>query len=118
MLQWAKELTGPVVVHVHTKKGKGYPFAERNPGKFHGIAPFDPQTGLTLQPGGETFSSTFGKTLTDCAAESEKVCAITAAMEDGTGLAAFAKAYPERLFDVGIAEGHAVSMAAGMAKQG
>ena len=118
MLQWAKELTGPVVVHVHTKKGKGYPFAERNPGKFHGIAPFDPQTGLTLQPGGETFSSTFGKTLTDCAAESEKVCAITAAMEDGTGLAVFAKAYPERLFDVGIAEGHAVSMAAGMAKQG
>ncbi len=118
MLQWAKELTGPVVVHVHTQKGKGYPFAERNPGKFHGIAPFDPQTGLTLQPGGETFSSTFGKTLTDCAAEREKVCAITAAMEDGTGLAAFAKAYPERLFDVGIAEGHAVSMAAGMAKQG
>lgn len=118
VLLWAKELRGPVVVHVHTQKGKGYTFAERDPGKFHGVAPFDIETGLPKKAGGETFSSVFGKALTDCAAESDKVCALTAAMEEGTGLTPFAKAYPTRFFDVGIAEGHGVSMAAGMAKQG
>ena len=118
MLTWAKELTGPVVVHVHTQKGKGYAFAERDPGKFHGIAPFDPETGLLKKAPGETFSSVFGKTLSDCAGEDSRICAITAAMEEGTGLTVFEQAHPERFFDVGIAEGHGVSMAAGMAKQG
>lgn len=118
VLSWAKELSGPVLVHVHTRKGKGYSYAERNPGKFHGISPFDPETGLPVKAGGETFSSVFGKTLTACAETDSRVCAITAAMEDGTGLTPFAKAYPNHFFDVGIAEGHGVSMAAGMAKQG
>ena len=118
MLQWAKELNGPVLVHVYTVKGKGYPFAEANPGKFHGISPFDPETGLLKKPGGESFSSVFGKTLCDCAAQNSRVCAITAAMADGTGLTPFAKEFPKRFFDVAIAEGHGVAMAAGLAKQG
>lgn len=118
MLQWAKELNGPVLVHVYTVKGKGYPFAEANPGKFHGISPFDPETGLLKKPGGETFSSVFGKTLCTCAASDSRVCAITAAMADGTGLTPFAKEFPDRFFDVAIAEGHGVSMSAGLAKQG
>lgn len=118
VLEWARELNGPVLVHVNTVKGKGYPFAEINPDKFHGVGPFDPQTGLTRKSDGGSFSSVFGKTLVDCAAEDRRICAITAAMEDGTGLREFAKEYPERFFDVAIAEGHAVSMAAGMAKQG
>lgn len=118
VLTWARELNGPVLVHVHTQKGRGYPFAEKDPGKFHGVAPFDPETGLLKKPAGTTFSTVFGKALTDCATKSDKVCALTAAMEDGTGLTPFAKAYPARFFDVGIAEGHGVSMAAGMAKQG
>ena len=118
VLSWAKEISGPVLVHVHTRKGKGYSFAEQNPGKFHGISAFDPETGLTLKSGGENFSAVFGKALTDAAAENNRICAITAAMEEGTGLSAFAKACPDHFFDVGIAEGHGVSMAAGMAKQG
>ena len=118
MLQWAKELKQPVVLHVKTVKGKGYSYAEKEPGRFHGISPFDPKTGATKASGGETFSSVFGHALTDCAAESEKVCAITAAMADGTGLIPFAAAYPDRFFDVAIAEGHGVAMAAGMAAQG
>ena len=118
VLQWAKELRSPVVVHVYTVKGKGYPFAEQNPGKFHGIGPFDPETGLARTSGADSFSGVFGKALADCAAEDGKICAITAAMEDGTGLTPFAKRYPSRFFDVGIAEGHGAAMAAGMAKQG
>ena len=118
VLEWARELHSPVVVHVNTVKGKGYPFAEQNPGKFHGISPFDPQTGLLKKPGGESFSGVFGKTLADCAAEDRRVCAITAAMADGTGLSGFAKEFPDRFFDVAIAEGHGVSMAAGLASQG
>ena len=118
MLTWAKELTGPVVVHVHTQKGKGYAFAERDPGKFHGIAPFDPETGLLKKAPGETFSSVFGKTLSDCAGEDSRICAITAAMEEGTGLTVFEQAHPERFFDVGIAEEHAVTLAAGLAAAG
>ena len=118
MLQWAKEQDGPVLVHVHTVKGKGYSFAEQNPGKFHGISPFDPETGLVKKSGGESFSSVFGKALMDCAARDPRVCAITAAMADGTGLSDFAKEFPERFFDVAIAEGHGVSMAAGLASQG
>lgn len=118
VLQWAKELCCPVVVHVNTIKGKGYPFAEKDPGKFHGVAPFDPQTGILKKPGGESFSSVFGNALAACAAEDGRVCAITAAMADGTGLAGFAREFPERFFDVAIAEGHGVAMSAGLAKGG
>ena len=118
VLQWAKELNRPVVVHVNTVKGKGYPYAEQNPGKFHGVSPFDPETGLVKKPSGESFSSVFGKALTDCAARDSRVCAVTAAMADGTGLSGFAKEFPERFFDVAIAEGHGVSMSAGLASQG
>ncbi|CDC70871.1 MULTISPECIES: 1-deoxy-D-xylulose-5-phosphate synthase [environmental samples] len=118
VLQWAKELRCPVVVHVNTVKGKGYPFAEKDPGKFHGVAPFDPQTGILKKPGGESFSSVFGKTLAACAAENGRVCAVTAAMADGTGLAGFAREFPDRFFDVAIAEGHGVAMSAGLAKGG
>ena len=118
VLSWAKELQGPVLVHVKTVKGKGYGPAEREPGKFHGVGPFDPETGKAKKASGESFSSVFGKTLMECAARDQRVCAITAAMEDGTGMSGFAAAYPERFFDVAIAEGHAVSMAAGMASQG
>ena len=117
-MEWARELACPVVVHVHTVKGKGYPYAEQNPEKFHGVSPFDPETGLALQHGGESFSAEFGRTLVTCGAEDSRVCALTAAMADGTGLSGFAKEFPERFFDVAIAEGHGAAMAAGLAKQG
>nr|WP_325186407.1 1-deoxy-D-xylulose-5-phosphate synthase [uncultured Oscillibacter sp.] len=117
MLEWARELRGPVLVHVRTVKGKGYSFAEKDPSKFHGVSPFDPATGLLKKPGGENFSAVFGRTLAAMAAEDGRVCAVTAAMADGTGLTGFAREFPERFFDVGIAEGHAVAMAAGLAKQ-
>lgn len=118
VLQWAKELRRPVLVHVNTVKGRGYGPAERDPGKFHGVSPFDPQTGLLKKAAQESFSSVFGRTLAACAAEDGRVCAITAAMADGTGLAPFRKEFPERFFDVGIAEGHGAAMAAGLASQG
>ena len=117
-LNWAKELNCPVVVHVHTVKGKGVSFAERNPDMYHGVGPFDPDTGLLKKRGGETFSSVFGRALADFAGEDRRVCAVTAAMAEGTGLAGFAKSFPDRFFDVGIAEGHGVTMSAGMAAQG
>ncbi len=117
-LKWAKEQSGPVLVHVNTVKGKGYAHAEENPGQYHGVAPFDVETGKAKKSGGETYSDVFGKTLCELARKNEKVCAITAAMVDGTGLTGFAREFPQRFFDVGIAEGHAVAMAAGMAKQG
>ena len=116
-LEWAKELRCPVLLHVRTVKGKGYPPAEREPGKWHGVGPFDVRTGKG-KTGGETFSSVFGETLCALAAEDRRVCAITAAMCDGTGLDGFAKQFPRRFFDVGIAEAQAAAMAAGMAKQG
>ena len=97
-----------------TVKGKGYSFAEENPGKYHGVSPFDPTTGLVKVTGAETFSSVFGKTLSDAALQDSRICAITAAMADGTGLTSFAKKFPRRFFDVAIAEGHGVAMAAGM----
>lgn len=118
VLEWARELHGPVLVHVRTVKGKGYSFAEKNPSKFHGVGPFDPETGLLKKPAGESFSGVFGNSLSACAAEDQRVCAITAAMADGTGLSGFAEEFPERFFDVAIAEGHGVAMAAGLAKQG
>lgn len=118
VLGWARELNRPVVVHVNTVKGKGVPFAERNPDMYHGVGPFDPAAGLLKKTGEESFSSVFGRVMTDFAREDGRVCAVTAAMADGTGLSGFAKTFPNRFFDVGIAEGHGVSMAAGMAAQG
>ena len=118
VLNWAKELRCPVLVHVHTVKGRGCAFAERNPDMYHGVGPFDPVSGRLNKAGEETFSSVFGKALTDCARADGRVCAITAAMADGTGLSGFAKSFPKRFFDVGIAEGHGVSMAAGLAARG
>ena len=118
LLTAAKELQEPVVVHVVTKKGCGYRFAEEDPAKFHGIGKFDPETGKKLGAKVRTFSDTFGEVMVDLARNNPKVCAITAAMPGGTGLLGLMKQYPERLFDVGIAEEHAVSMAGGLAKQG
>ena len=119
LLRRAKATSGPVLLHVRTVKGKGFAPAERNPDAFHGTAPFYPDSGLLLnQNSKESFSSVFGDTLLNLAREIPEICAITAAMEAGTGLVSFAQEFPNRFFDVGIAEGHAVSMAAGMAKQG
>lgn len=118
LLTTAKELREPVLVHVVTKKGYGYRFAEEDPAKFHGIGKFDPATGKKLAPKIRTFSDAFGETMQEMARENEKVCAITAAMPGGTGLLKFQQQFPERTFDVGIAEEHAVSMAGGLAKQG
>ena len=117
-LRWAKEQMRPVLLHVHTKKGKGYLPAETEPEKFHGVGAFDAFTGKSKTSAKESFSDVFGQTLMELAEEDPRVCAITAAMIDGTGLSRFSEAFPQRLFDVGIAEGHAVSMAGGMAKQG
>ncbi len=117
-LQWAKEQDGPVLVHVYTIKGRGYRFAEQEPERFHGVAPFDIATGALKKASGPSFSGVFGQTLTDLAREDTKICAISAAMAGGTGLNDFAHLFPRRFFDVGISEGHAVAMAAGMAKQG
>ena len=118
LLGAAKELREPVVVHVVTKKGCGYKFAEADPAKFHGIGSFDPVTGMTLAPKKKTYSESFGETMLELAEKDARVCAITAAMPAGTGLVTFQQKHPERTFDVGIAEEHAVSMAGGLAKQG
>ena len=118
LLKEARELNCPVLFHVITKKGKGYGPAEENPSKFHGIGPFNPETGEVLFAGCVTFSDTFGDTMLKLGRVEPRLCAITAAMPSGTGLSAFGKAYPKRTFDVGIAEGHAVSMAGGLAKAG
>lgn len=118
LLQQAKDMGEPVVLHVITTKGKGYAPAEGEPANFHGIGSFDPDTGSTVTSGSGSFSQVFGEALCGIAQSDERVCAITAAMEHGTGLETFAGKYPDRFFDVGIAEGHAVAMAAGLAKQG
>lgn len=118
VLRSAKELHSPVLVHVVTKKGNGYLPAENDPAKFHGIGKFDPETGDTLSAKVPSFSDSFGETLVQLAERDERVCAITAAMPNGTGLIPFVKRFPNRLFDVGIAEEHAVSMSGGLAKQG
>ena len=118
LLTSARELREPVLVHVVTKKGCGYRFAEEDPAKFHGISKFDPATGEKLAPKVKTFSDSFGETMVELAEKNDKICAITAAMPAGTGLLNFEKRFPKRTFDVGIAEEHAVSMAGGLAKQG
>ena len=118
LLRLAKEMKAPVLIHIHTQKGKGYTPAEQNPSKFHGIGRFNPETGELRSISAPTFSKTFGQVMVQLGAENSKLCAITAAMPDGTGLLDFMHAYPSRTFDVGIAEEHAVSMAGGLAKQG
>ena len=118
ILLYARDLNEPVLLHVKTVKGKGYIPAQENPDAFHGVAPFDPLTGRPRKAGGDNFSAVFGRTLAQLGREDRRVCAITAAMTTGTGLEHFQAACPDRFFDVGIAEGCAVSMAAGMAKQG
>ena len=118
LLRYAKELRQPVLLHVITKKGCGYGPAEEKPDRFHGVGVFDTASGASAPVRRITFSETFGETMTELSAGHPEVCAITAAMQHGTGLDAFAAQFPERFFDVGIAEGHAVAMAAGMAKQG
>ena len=118
LLHYAKELNCPVMLHVKTVKGKGYIPAEREPDKFHGVGAFHKEDGsLVSGSGKENFSSVFGKTMCELGAEREDLCLITAAMQSGTGLDHWAEQYPERFFDVGIAEEHAAAMAAGMAKQ-
>ena len=116
-LEWAKKQKRPCLVHVITKKGKGYGPAETHPEVFHGVGPFDPETGVPLSSGTD-FSAVFGEELCRLAEEDDRVAAITAAMKEGTGLVEFGQKFPERFFDVGIAEEHACAMAAGMASQG
>ncbi len=117
VIRWAKEMDKPVLVHVLSKKGKGCKYAEEHPDKYHGVGKFDPATGA-MPPAKPCFSSVFGKKLTQLAEINHDIVAITAAMSAGTGLTEFADRFPARFFDVGIAEEHAVAMAAGMAKQG
>lgn len=117
VIRWARELRKPVLVHVVTKKGKGYKYAEEHPEKFHGVGRFDIETG-ELHDSGDCFSAKMGKSLSRLADNDGRIIGITAAMSSGTGMDVFSAAHPDRFFDVGIAEGHAVSMAGGMAKQG
>ncbi len=115
----AKKIDGPVLLHVMTKKGKGYEPAEKAPDVFHGIGPFDVETGRTLNDKKkDTYTDVFGKVLCDEAKKRDNLVAITAAMADGTGLSRFKKLYPDRFFDVGIAEEHGVTFAAGFAAGG
>jgi 1-deoxy-D-xylulose-5-phosphate synthase len=118
LLRYARELNVPVLLHVRTVKGKGYTPAEQNPDAFHGVGPFRVSDGAPLHEKKPDFSSAFGAELCILAREDGRICAITAAMQSSTGLDQFSRQFPDRFFDVGIAEGHAVSMAAGMAKQG
>lgn len=110
---------GPTLIHVLTTKGKGYEPAEKNPGDYHGIGPFDIQTGKPHPTSGTlSYTKVFGDTLCDIARKDKRVCAITAAMPAGTGLLGFSEEFPDRFFDVGIAEQHAVTFAAGLAMEG
>jgi 1-deoxy-D-xylulose-5-phosphate synthase len=120
VLQNCQTVEGPILIHVMTKKGKGYLPAEKDPDIFHGIGPFDITTGaLKAKPAAtKSYTSVFGQTMLRLAEENEKIIAITAAMPDGTGLTPFARAFPERFFDVGIAEQHALTFAAGLAAEG
>ncbi len=114
-----EDLSEPLLIHVVTKKGKGYRFAEERPGDFHGTGPFDIDTGTRVSKGGaRTYTDAFGEKLVEIARGDKKVIAITAAMLDGTGLGRFASLFPDRFIDVGIAEEHAVGLAAGMARGG
>lgn len=114
----AKKIKGPVIIHTVTKKGKGYELAEKNPNKYHGVSPFDLNKGVISKFASRNYSSVFGEEMISLAKEDDKIVAITAAMPDGTGLKGFREEFPERFFDVGIAEQHAVTLAAGMAAEG
>lgn len=114
----AKELDEPVLIHVLTKKGKGYTPAEKEPDRFHATSPFDIETGEPKKSKGKDYSKVFGDKLVKMAEKNQKIVAVTASMKDGTGLREFAKKYPDRFFDVGIAEQHAITFAAGLAKEG
>ncbi len=118
ILRLSKQVENPVLIHVLTKKGKGYEIAEKNPDKFHATSPFDIETGKAKKETGKDYSKVFGEKLVELAKENDKIVAITASMKDGTGLTEFQKQFPERFFDIGIAEQHAVGLAAGMAKAG
>ena len=114
----SKEVDGPVIIHVLTQKGKGYALAEESPSKYHGVGPFDLESGeLNVSPK-NSYSKAFGKALINLSAEDKKIVAITAAMPEGTGLKCFSEKFKDRFFDVGIAEEHAVTLAAGMASNG
>lgn len=118
LLQQAKKLRKPVLIHVITKKGKGYRESEQHPEVYHGVSQFSPAVGVSLNATSMNFSRVFGDEMVRLAKQNPKLCAVTAAMPSGTGLSRFGKLYPERFFDVGIAEEHAMAMTAGMAKQG
>ncbi len=118
ILKKAKDLEGPILIHAITKKGKGYKPAEENPDKFHSTSAFDIETGKSKKEKKDDYSKIFGKSLVNLAKKDDKIVAITAAMRDGTGLTEFAEKFHERFFDIGIAEQHALTMAAGMAKNG
>ncbi len=118
MLKISKQLEGPVLIHILTKKGKGYKVAEENPDRFHATGPFDIETGEPKQEKKKDYSKVFGEKLVELAKDNNKIVAITASMKDGTGLTQFQKEFPNRFFDIGIAEQHALGLAAGMAKEG
>ena len=118
ILKLSKQVETPVLIHVLTKKGKGYKIAEENPDKFHATGPFDLETGKPKKAKGLDYSKVFGNKLVEMAKKDDKIVAITASMKDGTGLTKFQKLFPKRFFDIGIAEQHAITLAAGMATQG
>ena len=118
ILKLSKQIENPVLIHVLTKKGKGYKIAEENPDKFHAIGAFDIETGKTKKQKTKDYSEIFGDKLVKLAEKNNKIVAITAAMKDGTGLRKFSQRFSTRFFDVGIAEQHALGLAAGMAKSG
>lgn len=118
LLSKVKELDGPTLVHVLTTKGKGYEPAESTPSKYHGVSPFEIETGASLYKKKDDYSKVFGEKLISLASKNKNIVAITAAMSEGTGLSKFKEKYPDRLFDVGIAEQHALTFAAGLAKSG
>lgn len=118
ILKLSRQVDTPVLIHVLTKKGKGYEIAEKNPDKFHATGPFNIETGESKCKKKPDYSKIFGSKLVQLAKENDKIVAITASMKDGTGLTEFQKEFPERFFDIGIAEQHAITMAAGMAKEG
>ncbi|MEJ2183481.1 MAG: 1-deoxy-D-xylulose-5-phosphate synthase [Nitrospirota bacterium] len=117
-LEKVKDTAAPTLVHTITKKGKGYGFSEQDPCSFHGVGPFELETGSPLSSGAASYSDVFGEALTELAEERPAVVAISAAMKEGTGLTAFARRFPERFYDVGIAEPHAATFAAGLARAG
>ncbi len=118
LLELARDLKRPVIIHLTTVKGKGYKFSELSPENYHGVGRFDIDTGAPISSGGKTFSQVFGDELSKLADENDKICAITAAMTSGVGLSDFANRHSDRFFDVAIAEGHAVAMAAGLSSRG